>query len=229
MTKNNIIKNNMCLKENERLDDLQFNNLEIIQNKNEYCFNSDSVALANFVVVPKRAKVVDLCSGSGVIGILVNAKNDCEKVICVELQEYFADMSRRSINHNNIQNIEIVNSPVQGVSSIIGREAYDVVVCNPPYKKANSSILCKKDSINIARHEIMITLDDVVQESAKLLKFGGKFFTVNKEERLTDLFCLMRKYDIEPKSLKILPSAKGANIILVEGKKGGKSGIKILL
>ena len=222
-------KSSMKLKDNERLDDLQFNNLYLIQNKDEYCFNSDSVKLANFVSAPKRAKVVDLCSGSGVIGILVNAKNDCAKVVCVELQEYYADMSRRSLEYNNIKNIEIVNSPVQGISSVIGKELYDVVVCNPPYKKANSSILCDKESVNIARHEIKITLRDVVAESAKLLKYGGKFFTVNKEERLTDLFCYMREYGIEPKVLKIIPSAKGANVILVEGKKGGKSGIKISL
>ena len=217
------------LKDNERLDDLQLNNLFIIQNKNEYCFNSDSVALANFVKAPKNSKVVDLCSGSGVIGILVNAKNNCESVVCVELQEYFADMSKRSVKYNKIDNITVENAPIQNISKKIGKEYYDVVVCNPPYKKENSSLLNEKESLAIARHEIKVNLEEIVCEASKLLKFGGKFYTCNKEERLTDLFCFMRKYNIEPKILKVLKSVKGASIIMVEGKKGGKSGIKISL
>lgn len=214
---------------NEKIDDLQFNNLYLIQNKNEYCFNSDSVELANFVKCKKGAKVADLCGGSGVIGVLVNAKNNCQSVTCVELQTYFCDMCNRSIMLNKIDNISVVNAPVQNVSEKIGKEVFDVVVCNPPYKKANSSILNEKQSICIAKHEIEVKLEEIIAESSKLLKYGGKFYTVNKEERLTDLFCYMRKYNVEPKVLKILKSPKGANIILVEGKKGGKSGIKIAL
>ncbi len=219
----------MKLKQGERLDDLQLNNLYLIQNENEYCFNSDSVALANFVKCPKDAKVVDLCSGSGVIAILVNEKNQCKSVECVELQAYFSDMCARSCAYNNITNINCVNASVQNIHKKIGQEMFDVVVCNPPYKSNNQGLLNEKESVAIARHEIKITLEEIVLEASKLLKYGGKFYTVNKEERLTDLLVLMRKYNMEPKVLKILPSAKGANIIMIEGKKGGKSGIRISL
>ncbi len=219
----------MLINKDERLDDLQFNNLFLIQNKNEYCFNSDSVALANFVKCPKNADVIDLCSGSGVIGILVNAKNNCKSVTCVEIQAYFANMCKRSCEYNNIINITTLNQPLQGVSKQLGCEKYDVVVCNPPYKSENKGLLNEKQSVSIARHEITVNLEDIVKEASKLLKYGGKFYTVNKEERLVDLIVLMRKYNLEPKVLKILPSAKGANIIMLEGKKGGKSGIKISL
>jgi tRNA1(Val) A37 N6-methylase TrmN6 len=218
------------IKPNERLDDLQFNNLFIIQEKSGYCFTSDAVALANFVKVKKNGTLVDLCSGSGVIGILAHFKNNLSKTVLVELQENMANMSQRTLLYNDIDNISVVNRWLQGVSQEIGCGIYDAVVCNPPYKKQGSaSLLNENESIAIARHEIAVTLEEIVLEAGKLLKFGGDFFIINKEERLSDMIVLMRKYGIEPKTLKILPSVKGANIIMLKGKKGGKSGITISL
>ena len=218
------------LKENERLDDLQYNNLYIIKDKNEYCFTSDAVALANFVKVPRGGKVVDLCSGSGVIGILVSAKNNVSKTVLVEYQEKLADMSKRSIEYNKLSLIEVVNKKLQNVHKIIGNSCYDVVLCNPPYKKSGTTKLVnEKESIAIARHEIEVTLEEIVLEASKLLKYGGDFYIVNKEERLTDMMVLFRQYNIEPKELKILTSNKGANVVMLKGRKGGKSGIKISL
>lgn len=218
------------LKENERLDDLQYNNLYIIQDKNEYCFTSDAVALANFVKVPRGGKVVDLCSGSGVIGILVSAKNNVSKTVLVEYQEKLADMSKRSIEYNKLSSIEVVNKKLQNVHKIIGNSCYDVVLCNPPYKKSGTTKLVnEKESIAIARHEIEVALEEIVLEAGKLLKYGGDFYIVNKEERLTDMMVLFRQYNIEPKELKILTSNKGANVVMLKGRKGGKSGIKISL
>jgi tRNA1(Val) A37 N6-methylase TrmN6 len=218
------------LKETERLDDLQYNNLYIIQDKNEYCFTSDAVALANFVKVPRGGKVVDLCSGSGVIGILVSAKNNVSKTVLVEYQEKLADMSKRSIEYNKLSSIEVVNKKLQNIHKLIGNSCYDVVLCNPPYKKSGTTKLVnEKESIAIARHEIEVTLEEIVLEASKLLKYGGDFYIVNKEERLTDMMVLFRQYNIEPKELKILTSNKGANVVMLKGRKGGKSGIKISL
>lgn len=218
------------LKETERLDDLQYNNLYIIQDKNEYCFTSDAVALANFVKVPRGGKVVDLCSGSGVIGILVSAKNNVSKTVLVEYQEKLADMSKRSIKYNKLSSIEVVNKKLQNIHKLIGNSCYDVVLCNPPYKKSGTTKLVnEKESIAIARHEIEVTLEEIVLEASKLLKYGGDFYIVNKEERLTDMMVLFRQYNIEPKELKILTSNKGANVVMLKGRKGGKSGIKISL
>ena len=219
----------MMLKNNERLDDLQLNNLFIIQNSEEYLFTSDAVALANFVRVKNGGRLVDLCSGSGIIGMLIQAKNNVSKTVLVELQEHMADMSRRTIEYNKLENIEVVNNKLQGVHKLIGG-GYDVVVCNPPYKKAGTTkIINEKKSIAIARHEIEVTLEEIISESNKLLKYGGELYLVNKEERLVDMLTLCRKYDIEPKELKVLPSSKGANVVMLKCKKGGRGGIKISL
>ena len=214
------------LKPNERLDDLQFNNLFIIQNPELYCFTSDAVELCNFVKCGVKDRIVDLCSGSGIIGILAQAKTKAKQVYLVEIQESLADMSSRSVEYNKLTNVEVVNAPLQNIHKQIG-DGFEVVVCNPPYKITNGGELSEKPEIAMCKHEITVTLEEIVCEASKLLKFGGKFYTVNKEERLTDLFCLMRKYNIEPKVLKLRHSTKGANIILVEGKKGAKSGLKI--
>ncbi len=219
----------MKLKNNERLDDLQYKNLFIIQNKDDYCFTSDAINLANFVHVSNFGRVVDLCSGSGVIGILVNAKNKVKDVILVELQKQLADMSLRSIQYNDLKNFQVINAPVQNVNKIIGKNVFDVVVCNPPYKVlGTTNKLNDNESIAIAKHEIKITLEEIIKEASSLLKFGGYFYIVNKEDRLVDIFTLCRKYNLEPKELKIIKS-NVSSIVLVRAKKGGKSGIKISL
>lgn len=218
--KNNILKNN------ERLDDLQIDNKYVIQNPNEYCFTSDSVLLANFAKCKPNDSVVDLCSGSGVVGILIETKCHVKKVVCVEIQEYLADMSRRSVEYNSQEDhIEVVNAPLQNIHLKIGTE-YNVVVCNPPYKDAGK--LSDKENINIAKHEVKVTLEEIIKEASALLKFGGRLYMVNKEERLTDMFVYCRKYGVEPKRIKLIHSEKGACVILMEAKKGGKSGLKII-
>jgi tRNA1(Val) A37 N6-methylase TrmN6 len=218
------------LKDNERLDDLQFNNLYIIQNENGYCFTSDAVALANFVSVKSGGKLVDLCSGSGVIGILASAKNTVEKTVLVEIQDYMADMSRRSVEYNKLSNIEVFNAPLQGIHKTIGMAVYDAVVCNPPYKKRGTAkLINENESIAIARHEIKVTLEEIISEASKLLKYGGNFYIVNQEDRLVDMFQFMRKYSLEPKELKILNNSKSAKVFLLKAKKGGKSGMTISL
>lgn len=214
------------LKNNERLDDLQINNLFVIQNPNEYCFTSDAVQLANFAKAKLGDRVVELCSGSGVISILMQTKTNCQDFTLVEIQEYLADMSERSIKYNKQDKyIKVINAPLQNIHKQIGFGEYSVVVCNPPYK--DNGVLNDKESICIAKHEIKVNLEEIIIEASKLLKFGGKLYMVNREERLADIMYLMKLNKIEPKVLKILPSSKGDSIILVEGKKGGKSGLRI--
>ncbi len=209
-----------------RLDDLQTHNLFIYQDPQKYCFTSDAVHLANFVSAPKNAKVVDLCSGSGVIGMLVCVKNPVDIVKMVEIQEDIAQMSMDSVKYNNLQDkIEVINSPLQNVYKLIGQEKYDVVVCNPPYKKSQMSMLSENDSIKIAKHEIKMVLEDVFVEASKLLKFGGSLYLINKEERLSDMICFGRKYNLEAKQVVVIESKKGANVVMLKCVKGGKSGI----
>ena len=212
----------------KRLVDLQYKGLMIYQDSESYCFTSDAVHLANFVKAPKNAKVVDLCSGSGVIGMLVFAKNNIDSVKMVEIQAHLAELSKESVFYNNLQeHIEVINKPLQNISNEIGREKYEIVVCNPPYKEVGENLKNIKEDIAIARHELKVTLEEIISEASKLLKFGGKFYTICKEERLCDMITLSRKYNMEPKELKIITSTKGANVVMMQSSKGGKSGLKI--
>lgn len=214
------------IKPNERLDDLQFNNLFIIQNKDGYCFTSDAVALANFVRGGVKDTMVDLCSGSGIIGILAQAKINAKHVYLVELQSSLANMSERSVEYNKLNNVTVINKPLQNIHKTIGSN-FEIVVCNPPYKIDKTGGVSENKEIAICKNELAVTLDEIVKEASSLLKFGGRFYTCNKEDRLVDLLVSMRNYKIEPKVIKFLKSEKGASIVLVEGKKGGKAGVKI--
>lgn len=211
-----------------RLDDLQTHNLYIYQDSDKYCFTSDAVHLANFASTPKNAKVVDLCSGSGVIGILVCVKNPVDIVKMVEIQPDLAEMSKDSVKYNKLQEkIEIIAKPLQNISKEIGVEKYDVVTCNPPYKKWQKGMLGDDECKSIAKHEIKMVLEDVFVEASKLLKYGGALYICNKEERLSDMIVYGRKHSLEVKELKVVESKKGANVIMLKCVKGGKSGIKI--
>ena len=218
------------LKTDERLDDLQFNNLYIIQNKKGYCFTSDAVKLANFAIVKNNGTVVDLCSGSGVVGILVHAKNKVKKTYFVELQENLADMCTRSIELNNLSDqMQVLCMDLKDAHKTLGVEIADTIVCNPPYFKKNEKSLikdCKEKAI--ARHELTTSLEEIIKEASKLIKYGGKFYLANREERLVEVIEKLKKYNFEPKILKVEKN-KGSNLILVGSVYHGKSGIKIVV
>ncbi len=216
------------LKENEKLEDLQYKNLKIIQGKTGYRFTSDAVTLANFVAIEKGANVVDLCSGSGVVGILVSQKSCAKTTYMVEVQDRLANMSERTIALNGLEScIKVVHAPLQGVSEILGKGVMDCVVCNPPYKKTKTGLVSESEEISIAKHETKVSLEEIVKEASILLNFGGSFYVCNKEERLVEMMELCVKYKLEPKVLKIKTSKKGANIIFIKAVLGGKPGIKI--
>ena len=212
----------------ERLDDLQLNNLMIYQNPNHYCFTTDAVLLANFAKARTGETIVDFCSGSGVIGILLSAKTKEKKIYLVELQEYLSQMSMRSVEYNKLNDkVIVLNESVQNVTKVIEKGSVDVVVCNPPYKMENSSLLSETKEIAICKHEIAITLAEIIENAAKLLRFGGYFYTINKEERLTDIMVNLRQNKLEPKELVVIPSKKGSSLVMIKAKKGGKSGIRV--
>ena len=211
------------LKDNERLDDLECKGLRIIQRPGGYCFTSDSVLLANLSRVKKGDRVCDLCTGSGVVALLVSAKFDPKEVVGVELQPRLADMATRSVRCNGYENrVTILNAPVQGVEKTLGCGAFDVVIGNPPYALAE-----KKDDYSeeeICKTECRLTLEEFVSSAAKILKFDGGFFMVHKAYRLADVICCMRNNDLEPKRLWLIqPKAdKDVDAFVIEGKKGGK-------
>jgi len=219
---------NNFLKENERLDDLQLDDLMIIQKENGYRFSTDSVLLANFAKARPSDICVDLCSGSGVVAILFSYKNNIEKAYAVEIQSQLAEMSQRSINYNKLTDkITVINDNLNSVHKFLGHESVDVITVNPPYnEKGDTSEI---DEIAIATHEIKTNLAEIVESSSKLLKFGGKLYMVHRADRLADIVCMCRKFKLEPKVLQIVypKITKEPNLILIEAKKGAKSGLKI--
>lgn len=216
------------LKKNETLDDLEFEGLKIIQNKNGYKFSTDSVLLANFGKAKQNDIYVDFCSGSGVVAILFACKNKVKKAYAVEIQKSLAEMSERSIELNNLSNISVLNIDLCEAHGVLGCESVDVITVNPPYNE--NGLTSETDEIAIATHEIKVDLEKIISEAFKLLKFGGKFYMVHRADRLVDIVFLLRKYKIEPKVLRLVypKTNKEPNLVLVEAKKGAKKGVKFL-
>ncbi len=214
----------------ERIDDLQLKNLKIIQDTESFCFGIDAVLLSYMAENSKAERIVDLCSGNGIVGILLAGKTDAKEIHCVEIQKKQADLAKRSVAINELSDrVFVHNIDLKNSFDVLGKGVFDAVTCNPPYMKAMDGIVSKGDEIAIARHEIMCNLEDVIFAASKLLKSKGKLFLVHKPERLVDIFCLMRKYKIEPKKLCMVhpSSAKKANIVLVEGALDGGRELKM--
>ncbi len=218
----------MELLENERIDDLQFRGLSIIQRSDGFCFGCDAVFLSHFATLKKSDKVLDLCTGTGIIPLLLHARYNPEMIYAVEIIPEIAHMAQRSVLHNNISNIKIINDDLNNAVSLFGHECFDAVTCNPPYEKKGGGIVNPADIKAISRHEIMCSLKDVVSVSASLLKFGGSLFMVHRANRLADVLCTMRECNIEPKRIKMIAPnpKKEPNLFLVEGMKGSKPFLK---
>jgi len=212
------------LKENERIDDLEFNGLKIIQNKEGFCFGIDSVLLSSFAKNIKNSKVIDLGTGTGIINILLSGKTNNCNFTGVEIQEEVAEMADRSIKLNNLEDrIKIINESILNLKNTFQRKEFDVVVTNPPYKKINTGIINKQDKKIISRHEITASLEDFIQTASYLLKDYGEFYMVHRPDRLVDIFSIMRKEKIEPKKIRFVypDKNKKANLVLIKGVKLG--------
>ncbi|MCX7884059.1 MAG: tRNA1(Val) (adenine(37)-N6)-methyltransferase [Caloramator sp.] len=218
------------LKEGERIDDLETKGLKIIQNPKWFCFGIDAVLLSDFAYIRKKEKVVDLGSGSGIIPLLIYAKYEPSEITGVEIQEEVADMAMRSISLNNLEDkIKIYNGDIKDCFNDIGINSYDVVVSNPPYKKGNTGIINPKDKKAISRHEILITLDELVFSASRLLKGGGRFYMIHRPERLNDIFLSLNKNKFAPKRLRFIHPyiGKAPKMVLVEAVKSGGDFLKI--
>ena len=219
------------LEETERIDDLEFKNLKVIQNKNGFCFGMDAVLLSDFAKNIKRnAKVLDLGTGTGIIPILLCGKTELKKVIGVEIQEEVAKMAKKSILLNGLEGrFEILNCNIKELNKIYKKQTFDVIVTNPPYKKQDSGIVNENEKKVISRHEITANLEDFIKIAKDLLKDKGEIYMVHRPERLVDILELMRKYRIEPKLLKMVCPNKNKepNLVLIKGVKNAKPFLKI--
>lgn len=216
----------VLLKENERIDDLQRNGYKIIQDSERFCFGMDAVLLSGFARIPDGAKVVDLGTGTGIIPLLLEAKSKALHLTGLEIQAESADMAMRSVQLNGLtEKISIVTGDIKEADRIFGAASFDVVTCNPPYMTEHHGLTNQEASKAIARHELLCTLEDVISQSAKLLKPGGNFFMVHRPFRLAEIIVLMRQYKLEPKRMKLVYPFidKEPNMVLIEGNRGGKT------
>lgn len=213
------------LKPGERIDDLQRNGYRIIQDENRFCFGMDAVLLSGFARVKKGDRVLDLGTGTGIIPILLEAKTQGGHFTGLEIQPDSADMARRSVALNGLQEkIDIVTGDIKEAADLFGASSFDVVTTNPPYMIGQHGIANPDEAKAIARHEVLCTLDDILRESARLLKPGGHFFMVHRPFRLAEIICGMREYGIEPKRMEMVHPFidKEPNMVLIEGTRGGK-------
>lgn len=221
----------VTLKENERIDDLELKGLKIIQNKEGFCFGIDSVLLSDFAKnIKKDGMVLDLGTGTGIIPILLCGKTNLKKVIGVEVQEEVAQMAKRSIQLNKLEEkFEVLNENILNLNSIYKKQTFDVIVTNPPYKKINTGIINENEKKIISRHELTANLEDFIKISKDLLKDKGEFYMVHRPERLVDILSLMRKYKIEPKILRMVYSNtnKEPKLVLVKGVKNANPFLKV--
>lgn len=217
------------VKEDEGLDDLQLKGLHVIQKKEGFRFGVDAVLLANFAHIKKGNRVVDLCSGTGIIPFIAAGKTEASKIIGIEIQDEMVEMAKRSVQFNKLGNrVDFIQGDLRNLELLKSVEKVDVVTVNPPYKLANSGIINPSDKMAIARHEIFCTLEDVIIACRALLKDNKRMYMVHRPDRLADIITLMRKHRMEPKRIQMVhPNAKKApNIVLVEGQRDGGAFLK---
>ena len=221
----------MYIQENEQIDDLQIKNLKIIQKTDAFKFGTDAVLLSDFAKEIKSEQTLDLCTGSGIIPLLLSAKTETSKIYGIEIQEDIAETAQRSVELNELEKrVEIICEDLKESVSVFGKRRFGLITCNPPYMRANSAVVNETDTKTIARHEIKCTLEDIVSVSSMLIAPKGHLVMVHRPSRLCDLIFLMRKYNIEPKRIRFVHKTYKSEpvLVLVDGLYQGKSDVNIL-
>jgi tRNA1(Val) A37 N6-methylase TrmN6 len=220
------------LEADERIDQLQTQGIQIIQSSSVFAFSLDAVLLADFAEVGKRSRVVDLAAGNGAVGLFVAPKT-AGYVTLVELQPRLADMARRSIQLNHLEErVDVLNIDLADTWNHIAKDSVDVVTCNPPYFKVRpGDVQNPNEALALARHELTTNFDMVARITSGLLKTGGKAFFVHRPDRLEELLHTLAQHDLAPKRIRFVhPKAdREANMVLIETRRSGKpDGIRIL-
>ena len=217
------------VKDNERIDDLQ-NGYYVIQDPDKFCFGMDAVLLSGFAKVKKGETALDLGTGTGIIPILLKTKTNGKHFTGLEIQKECADMAGRSVRYNHLEDdVEIVRGDIKEAADIFGAASFDVVTSNPPYMIGQHGLQNPYMAKAIARHEILCTLEDVVSQTAKVLKDRGRFYMVHRPFRLVEIFQVLTRYKLEPKRMQLVYPFKDRepNMVLIEALKGGNSRITV--
>lgn len=225
------LQNADLVKEDETLEDLQLSDLRIIQKKDGFRFGIDAVLLSDFAKDFRADQLLDMCTGSGVIPILLSAKTKTPKIFGLEIQEDVFEMAKRSVELNGLSDrVFIDKGDLKDGYKIYGKRRFSIVTCNPPYMPVGTAVTNELDTKIIARHEVLCTLEDVIKSASELLKQHGHFLMVHKPTRLADILCLMREYGIEPKRIRFVHKKADAepSLVLVDGAYKGGCELRIL-
>ncbi len=223
-------KENILIKDGERLDDLELSNLKIIQNPERFCFGMDAVLLSGFVSARTGHRVLDLCTGTGIIPLLLSAKTGATDITGIEIMQEVAEMAERSVKLNGLEDkIKIINGDIREASKMLGAGRFDVVTVNPPYMTGGHGLTNPNREKAVARHEILCTLEDVLREAAACLKPGGHLYMVHRPFRLAEIIVKMNEHKLELKRLRMVyPYADSEpNMVLLEAVKGGKPRVAV--
>lgn len=218
------------IRDNERIDDLQIKGYRLIQKKTGFRFGMDAVLLSDYAKVAKGSTVMDLCSGTGIIPVLLYARYEPDKITGLEYQRSFVEMADRSVELNDLSDhILMRQGDVRKVRENYPRGSFDYVTCNPPYMPASHGLTNPDPEKAIARHEILCSLSDVVRAANWLLKPAGHFIMVHRPFRLAEIICCLKEYKLEPKRMRLVyPSLyKEPNMVLIDAVKGGKQRITV--
>lgn len=219
------------LKKEERIDDLQYKGLKIIQNRNGFCYGIDSVLLTDFAKkIKPNSEVLDLGTGNGILGILLCGKTKLKKITGIEIQQDVYDLAKKNIKYNQLEKrFKVICENIKNVDKIYPKETFDVIVTNPPYMKAGRGIANENETKLIARHEIKCDLEDVLKVAYAVLKEKGEFYMVHRANRIVDILYLMRLYRIEPKIIQFVQPSydKEPKLVLVKGIKNAGEFLKI--
>lgn len=216
----------LSLKKSERLDDLQFEGLKLVQDKDLYAFTSDSVVLANFLKIKRGETAVEIGVGSGVISILATKKTNAKSIVGFEIQKPLFTLAQKNLKINNISNVTFINNDVKNFNKYLAKESVDVVFSNPPYK--NSTFFNENESKAIARHEKFLPLHDLCSVTSQMLKFGGRAYFVYDANRCAEMIFELKKAKLEPKRIFFTENGRKKVILfVVEAVKGGKPGVKV--
>ena len=218
------------LKPGERLDDLERNGLMLIQHPGRFCYGVDAVLLSWFAKAYEGERVLDFCTGTGVVPILMTAKTAASHFTGLEIQEEVAKMASRSVMLNHLgDKVSIICGDLKNTKTLFGKDVFNVVTVNPPYMAGGSGIVGADYIKAVSRHEILCSLEDVIRESAKVLVAGGRMYMVHRPYRLGDIICLMKQYKMSPRRLCMVhpKASQEANLVLIEGIRGGNTQIRV--